>query len=767
LNVVRDGGAHRDPGRSGSPGRRLVALALLGLLFLPGYRLVDGRGSGPAVEQTLRLGGAYTLTAWVWTAVALVAIVILGSLLRPGLLAPIGGAARRRLLSATARTFGIGLALLAMFASLCVSLAILDGGPALVDGASQIIQARYFAAGDLAGPVLPDPAFWHFQFMVSSDAGWTSQYPPGFAVLLAPGWSLRLPWLVGPVALGAAAFLTTLIAERLFPDDRTVARLGAALMAVSPFLIFHAAAYMSHVVALLLVTIAVYASLRSLDGSLWWSVLTGAALGALFATRPYTAVVLGLFATVALWFGAPGVNDGDRTAGEQSLPGTFTTGTRTAPRTGPGSAVGRIRRLTVRAACVVAGAAPFIAGMLLYNARLFGRPTRFGYIAAEGPGHGLGFHIDPWGNPYGPAEAIGYTSADLAALSTDLLQAPLPTVAIIALFLLLSRRLGRGAALAAAWALLPVLGNAFYWHHDLFMGPRLLYEAAPGWCLLLAASVLWLVRTLPQTTTGPFRRRMALRDGVAAVLLVALAVAVLYAAPRKLASYRTPGARALSAAVAGIDRPSLVFVHGSWEARLGARLSALGMRLDSVRLALAHNSTCRVERAVERVEAERASRTATGSGSGAQPRVAPDNVNASGPDVPGRERVSQAGDYQTEVLPLDLRFAASVGAPLRVLRMPSGSVMRSYEGETLDPRCERQAASDFRGIIELPSLLWRGDLPGLGDDGALFVRDFGPDWNTRLLARFPARHARVLIRNGSAFRLVSYDEAMTELWPVN
>jgi hypothetical protein len=651
------------------------------------------------VEQTLHLATAYTIALWAWSIAAVAGVALLGWLLRPAVLAPLWKKAERWLLSPPAPTFALTLGALATLASIWVSHALLGRGPALVDGISQLIQGRYFAAGALGGPVLAAPEFWHFQYMVSTDAGWVSQYPPGFAVLLAAGWLVGAPWLVGPVALGIAVFLTTLIAERLFPDDLFVARLGAVLTTVSPLLIFHAAGYMNHVVALLLLAIALYAALRSIEGSWRWSLLAGAGVGAMFATRPYAAVVLGTFAITVAWLGPRGSHNVPRAI------------------------------LARRLAAAMAAAAPFIAGVLFYNARLFGNPLRFGYIAAEGPGHGLGFHMDPWGNRYGLAEVVGHTSADLVALSTDLLQAPIPTVVIVALFLLLSARLGRGAALAAGWALLPVAANAFYWHHDLFMGPRLLYEAAPGWCLLLAAAVVWLIRALPQRRTSARRRGLALRESTAAVLVTGLAVAVFYAGPRKLASYRrTPESRALSVAVTRPAGPSLVFVHGSWEARLASRLSALGMRLDSVRLALRHNSTCRVELWVA-----------------------------------GRESAMGDGD-QVEERAAALRFNGSAGPPLRELRLPSGPVIRSYAGEMLDPQCERQAASDFRGVIDLAPLLWQGDLPGLGDRGALFVRDFGPERNRRLLARFPHRETRVLMRTGSEIRLVRYTEGMAELW---
>lgn len=684
---------------------RTVGALLLALVVVPWYRLVGVRGTSPAVEQTLRLAPMYLVTVWVGCALTLVGAALLGRLLPRGALPSAWKRVERWLASVRAGRLGLALGLLSACGGLAFSTWVLERKPALLDGVVQLVQARYLAAGMLAGPPLEYPEFWQFQFMVNTNEAWASQYPPGFAALLAVSFRFGLQWLVGPLLLGVLVWLTALIAERLFPDDATVARWGAGLVAVSPFLLFHAGAYMNHVLAAVLLAGAVLASLRAVRGSWRWSLVAGAGVGWAIATRPYIGVVLGFFATVVLWLGAP----------ERQR---FT-----------------IREWTARLSGVVAGASPFVVGLLAYNASLFGHPLRFGYVAAEGPGHGLGFHTDPWGDPYGPLQALGYTSADLLGLSTELLQTPVPVVVVVAVYLLWAGRLARGAMLAGAWALLPVAANIFYWHHDLFMGPRLLYEASPGWCLLVVAAGVGLVRDLGgKGRSGGLLIRVASRQGVAAVFVLALLVAVIYSTPRKLASYRsTVEGSGMNMEAPSVDRPSLVFVHGSWENRLGSRLAATGMRVDSIRAALRHNSTCRVEVFVSLLETR-------GGGPGGE--------------TPDQPSVSE------------LDFEGSSDTPLRELPMPSGSVIRSYEDEVLTPACERQAASDFEGVVSLPPLLWQGDLPGLGTDGALFVHDHGPERNTRLLERFPDREPMVLARRGEEVRLMPYDRGMADLWSV-
>lgn len=80
-------------------------------------------------------------------------------------------------------------------------------------------------------------------------------------------------------------------------------------------------------------------------------------------------------------------------------------------------------------------------------------------------------------------------------------------------------------------------------------------------------------------------------------------------------------------------------------------------------------------------------------------------------------------------------------------------------------RCaSARPASDFDGVLSLSPLVWRGDLPGLGSAGAMFVRDLGPERNARLIERFPDREAKVLLKRGGEVPLVSYDRGMAQLW---
>jgi hypothetical protein len=662
--------------------RILLACVLGGLALLPVWRLLDSPVTGLAGAATVRIVDS--------TGSLLRATLVL--LLIPSLLVmravPIqrlesaGAAVERGLQTIRPILFAGVLGALAFLAASVFSFLVLQGQPNLVDAMAQLVQARYLAAGHLAGPGSQNGAAWTLQQSLFTPAGWISQYPPGHALLLAAGMKLHAAWAVGPVMLGLTAFFTTLAAVRLLPGRPAVARAGALLVAVSPFLIAHAGAFMNHTTAAALGAMAVYGAVRAESDGNRWLWLAGGALGAMLATRPLSAVTLGLVITVWLATSEP-------------------------------------RRMALRTGILALGASPFIIGVAAWNFHFFGSATTFGYQAALGPAGGLGFGIDPWGNAYGIPQAIAWTSADLAALSGYLLETPVPVVALIALWLAFAKRLERGEQLLAGWALLPIATQFAYWHHGLFMGPRMLNESAPAWILLAVIAAVAIVRGLPQKLDDA--PAWSPRAFAMTLLGLAAAAGVLVFSPMRLWSYaQRPQAPAVGRAA---DTPSIIFVHGGWTSRLAMRLAASGMRLDSVESALRQNPTCVVQAWAD--------------------------AQRDGTRAPGLDLVPRAS-------PLPAAAEISPGNQIRV-----------GPGETtLSGECGRQAAADRFGVLDVSPLLWLGDLPGLGDSGRMFLRDLGPAANAALLAAYPRRRAWVLLTPdpGGSPTLVEYREAMKRLW---
>ena len=664
--------------------RRGLGVALLATAYLPLHRLLDPAATGPAGAATRAAGEA------VQQMVLLGSIVVVALATVLTWLAPSDGIRRAlalaaaRLSAPAPRAFAVGLGLTTGLLGMAVSLWVLEGRPTLADEMAQLLHARAVAEGSLS-LALPEPrAAWIVQNGIVTGGGWASIYPPGHTLILAAGFLLGAPWLMGPVLLGVMSAATARVLETLIPE-RSVAR-GAALAAgLCPFLVFLGAGYLNHVSAGAFAATTLWAALRARQGRLGWAVATGMAVGALVCVRPWAGIAISVALLATLWVPA-------------------------ARRWG-------WRWSATRAAGLLAGGAPFAALLFSWNRVLFASPTRLGYAAAFGPAHGLGFHADPWGNVYGASAAVAYSGSDLLHLGAHLLETPLPATVAVALWLIFATRLPEGGGALLAWALAPILANAFYWHHGLHMGPRFLYEAGPAWAALAVVAVAALARN------GPPLPRLV-RDGALWAALVSLAGAALLA-PGRGRSYRaSPAAVAASTLPAPpASHPALVFVHGSWASRVGAKLVAAGMRRDSVETAIRRNDLCDVERYATWRE-------------GSQLDPAPELSLVSAPGTP------------RELVPVEL----SPGNRIRVrpgVRPPSS--------------CLREAHADRFGSIELEPLLWQASLPHSAGD-LVVARDLGPALNARVTVAFPGHQPYMYFDDGGRPRLLPYAEGLALLW---
>jgi hypothetical protein len=457
-----------------------------------------------------------------------------------------------------------------------------------------------------------------------------------------------------------------------------------------------AGAYMNHIAAAAFFSAAIFFAVRTLDSrNFSWPILAGLATGIVFSIRPLTAVIAALVVAF-IWLGP---------ANRKMLV--------------------RVQGLLRPTAGAVVGIIPVFVALAFYNAHFFGSPLRLGYVASQGPLVGLGFHRDPTGQMYGPVQALAYTSADLIALSLYLLETPLPAVILVGLFLLFARRLSWGERTIALWALLPVLGNVFYWHHGEFMGPRMLNEATPGWVLLTAIAAFGLVRRIPaKKMFASYPPRSALSF----TLILGWLAGVLFLGPQRLASYGGPWMASSRITLPVQRQPSLVFVHGAWTGRIVSRLLAHGMRLDSLEVAMRYNPTCEAHFFSLWYELDPAAR------SHAPP-------------------------------PMDFNFLPHPEIPK--IRIANGDDIRAEPRAPMAPACLRQVASDTLGILEVASLLWEAELPGSTGPGPLVVRDMGPDVNAQLIARHPERVPLVFYRSTKEGppTLAPYALGMRALWP--
>lgn len=608
-------------------------------------------------------------------------------------------------------TFALTAGIVSGLLALLLSAYVFSLRPALQDATSQLLHARYLAAGHLMGPDLLLPEFVTFQQMINLPTGWASQYPPGHIVFLALGFLIGTPWIVGPVLVSFTVVLTARLAEELLPDDVLAARLGTLFLALSLFFLLHAASYMNHVTAAASGVLALLGAVRGARDrtrARSWAVLSGFAAGVVFSVRPLSGIVTACVALACLCFWGT----------KEPIPL-------------------RIRRSLVRVTLFGLGTLPPLAAVGAYNQHLFGSPTTFGYIVAEGPGHGLGFHEDPWGNMYGPLDGLIQASRDLLALGMDLLVTPLSVVVVIGVYLLLARDRTRGLFVLLLWALLPVIAHFFYWHQDLFMGPRLLNEFSPPWGILSALASLELLRR--SRDVGP---SLSWRFDIHGTVLTAFVLSALLAAtvliPHRVALYAAQWGSASRIHVPRLGKPYLIFVHGDWADRLGARLAAYEMRMDSVRSALRYNTNCELQEYL-------------------------DARNALGPEGRIPEGHAMGSRRQT---PERLYFQPRRGLDIVEVRIGPSSVLRTHLEERPTAECDRQARADGRGVLVLSELIWQGDLPGLPPRHGMFIRDMGPQMNRQLLQKYAGREALVYLRPRPDLDpiLLPYVQGMELLW---
>ncbi len=261
---------------------------------------------------------------------------------------------------------------------------LLLGEPTLVDEMSQLADARALAG---LQPLVDAPAAAvRMQNGLMVGGRWVSIYPPGHTWILA--LSLRfgaLAW-IGALLWGATVGFSSDLFLRIARGNPVSARAGGLILALSPMGWFVGAGYLSHLSAALAVAVALWAAVRiweatasetsSVTASMTVSetaqvddgppasllrlgLVLGAAAGWAVTARPLTGLVLAVLLPAA-WLLT--------TRGRRAIGGL------------PGAVVGGL---------------PFAVGLAMWNQGRFGSPLRFGYDAAFGPAHGLGFHVDP------------------------------------------------------------------------------------------------------------------------------------------------------------------------------------------------------------------------------------------------------------------------------------------------------------------------------------------------------------------------------------
>ncbi len=206
------------------------------------------------------------------------------------------------------------LGMVAAFLSLGYIAVYLHAGPRIIDATSYFLEGRVLSHGHLAWSVPSPTASFRGRFLLFHDTAQGGKlsviFPPGYPLVLAVGFLVGAPLVVGPLLaagiVAATYWLTLELAGEREPRERhAIALLAAVLSIVCAALRYHTADTMSHGASALGVTLALAAALRgsakdraSKKASLPW-LLAGLAIGYVACTRPVSSACV-LFIVILL-----------------------------------------------------------------------------------------------------------------------------------------------------------------------------------------------------------------------------------------------------------------------------------------------------------------------------------------------------------------------------------------------------------------------------------------------------------------------------------
>lgn len=190
----------------------------------------------------------------------------------------------------------------AAFLSLGYIAYYLRGGPRDAMAPAYWLQGRALSHGDLSW-VAPEPSasFRARHLLFSPPDHVAGIFPPGYPLLLAAGFLVGAPMLVGPLLAAGLVVATWFLAREIAfasgeRDDRAeaIARVAVGLSIVSAALRVHTADALPHGAAAVAVTLALACAFRARrEGDPRMHALAGLAVGSVAAIHPASAVPVG------------------------------------------------------------------------------------------------------------------------------------------------------------------------------------------------------------------------------------------------------------------------------------------------------------------------------------------------------------------------------------------------------------------------------------------------------------------------------------------
>jgi Dolichyl-phosphate-mannose-protein mannosyltransferase len=462
------------------------------------------------------------LASLVFLAPAIAALAFGLARVEPGRILPDDRARRRLVLGLVATSV--------VLVSVC-RFFVLRGVPLVDDERSYLFEARLLASGHTSLPT-PPAALRNPMFLLAP--GWMSKYPPGQALMLAPGVLLGAPWLTPLVVAGLLVLgLFVFVRDEYGPR---IAVAAAAFGAFSPCLAACGATALSFS-TMACASIWCFAALArsARTGRPFWNVVAGVCLGCAFLTRPLDACALA-FAVAYAW--------------------------------GKGIEGREIPRPLVAVGAFVAGFAPVAAILPLWNWRVLGSPLRSGYVEARDYVFGFGVNPVP-GTSYvhTPVQALGNLMVGIVRLDLWLLGWPASLLLVgLGLASPVTSRLDRALRVAVAGHVLlgTLLASSGVWD----VGPSYLVPLAP---LLIALAARGLQVVGRAGELGARWRRVAIW-----VAVVGVATGLVVVTPLRLVRLRAltteMGAPWHAIATSGIGDAIVVLPSASASAPVGFNL---------------------------------------------------------------------------------------------------------------------------------------------------------------------------------------------------
>lgn len=185
-----------------------------------------------------------------------------------------------------------------------LSYFVYENHPHVPDETQYLFQAKYLAAGQLTvnAPLVPE-AF--SMYMVPfQESRWFGIFSPGWSAILAIGLKLNAAWLVNPLLAGLCVLLAYLFFQEFY--SRRFARIAILLLCCSPWFVFMAMSFMSHIFTLVCALSAAVLLGRALKNKkIIYAFGAGLAIGILSLIRPLDGVMVAFLLGIWTLFSSP------------------------------------------------------------------------------------------------------------------------------------------------------------------------------------------------------------------------------------------------------------------------------------------------------------------------------------------------------------------------------------------------------------------------------------------------------------------------------